>query len=112
MSGGPYPYKAGLLKGVLHFCAHDKVANVMWRVIHGGLPWKRHPRVLVVYVGADDLEPPFGCNDEAVEAASSRITLLLEFLRQKLPSTVIIYLAIMPHVRFQRAEGTCLNSDR
>lgn len=73
----------------------------MWRVIHGGLPRKRHPRVLVVYAGADDLEPPFGCTDEVVETASSRITLLLEFLQHKLPSTVIIYLAVMPHVRFE-----------
>lgn len=71
----------------------------MWRAIHGGLPEKRHPQVLVVYAGADDLEPPFGCQDDAVEVASNRITLLLDFLSQKMPSTAIIYMAIMPHVR-------------
>eukprot|EP00884_Botryococcus_braunii_P010754 jgi/Botrbrau1/19680/Bobra.0003s0042.1 len=77
--------------------AGDKVANVMWRVLNGGLPQTKHPRAVVVYAGADDLEPPFGCQDEAIQSTANRITLLLEYLHNQMPSTTIVYMAILPH---------------
>jgi hypothetical protein len=81
--------------------------HVMWRLIRGGLPTRKPPKVLVVQSGMDDINLPYGCTLESAEKLGTRAIQMLQFLQTRLPNTYIIYLAIFPKVCGTLLSPTC-----
>jgi hypothetical protein len=77
----------------------DKVQHIMWRLLNGGLPRGKPPKVVVVHAGADDVALPDGCRADVAEATGAHVINLLQYIRNELPTSHIIVMALLPQVR-------------
>eukprot|EP00884_Botryococcus_braunii_P001033 jgi/Botrbrau1/10930/Bobra.0025s0103.1 len=74
----------------------DGVKHLMWRILHGELPLNKTPQVVVVSIGSVDISLPHGCNSASAQRTITQIAQLLTYIRQKLPFSYLIYIAILP----------------
>ena len=84
----------------------DKTEHLLWRITHGELDGI-HPRVAVIMIGTNNV----GRDTPATEAAG--VTKVVETVREKLPQTKILLLAVFPrdgHDAPNRRKNTEVNA--
>ncbi|KAL4423626.1 hypothetical protein ABPG77_009213 [Micractinium sp. CCAP 211/92] len=78
----------------------DQTFHLRWRLLNGELPARRHPQLVVLLIGTNDLGAVGARGPAALEAASkdvaARVGELLALLRSRLPSTRVALLALLP----------------
>lgn len=81
----------------------DQVGHLMWRLLHGDIPRRHHPQVALVMIGINDLGAAADCSQEnpsyitqAAAGVIERLTETIQLLRERLPDTKLLMLALLP----------------
>ncbi|KAK9905658.1 hypothetical protein WJX75_004011 [Coccomyxa subellipsoidea] len=83
------PYKS-LPLGI----AGDKVEQLLWRLQNGELPATKHPKVVTVMIGTNDLVG--NCSLTSAAETAAGIVEINSLLHAELPATHILNLAVLP----------------
>ncbi|BDA51571.1 probable platelet-activating factor acetylhydrolase IB subunit beta [Coccomyxa sp. Obi] len=74
--------------------AGDKAEHLLWRLQNGELPTSKHPKVVAIMIGTNDLID--NCALQAATETSAGIMEISSLLHTKLPKTHILNLAVLP----------------
>ena len=84
--------------------AGDRTEHVLWRLAHGAVD-NIAPKVLVLLVGTNNT----GHRQDPAEETALGVKCILDTLREKLPSTKILLLAVFPRSAKATQKLRCLN---
>ncbi|KAK9815374.1 hypothetical protein WJX72_002408 [[Myrmecia] bisecta] len=84
--------------------AGDQIAHLHWRMLNGEMPRAHAPNASVVLIGTNDLYAAGACGPgspeesitDAADATGERLKALISLMREQMPGTHIILLALLP----------------
>eukprot|EP00884_Botryococcus_braunii_P000559 jgi/Botrbrau1/10503/Bobra.0133s0103.1 len=74
----------------------DQTSHLMWRIMNGELPRKKHPKVIVLHTGTNDLSGQACGSPETVNTTTLRITEMVKYLKVQYQRAHIVVISILP----------------
>lgn len=81
----------------------DRTQNVLWRIEHGELDGVS-PKVLVLLIGTNNLTATKNARANSPEEIADAISLICEKVHEKLPTTKILLLSVLPRKNEKNVE--------
>ena len=73
----------------------DETQNLIWRILHGELPSSRHPNIIILLIGTNNLNHCNGDKSDLPLVATSIVS-VVHLLMYRYPSMHIVTLGILP----------------